>query len=316
MNDTLIRPAAARARRGRGIALAFTAAAVSGVAIFTNGYAVKVFDDATVYTTAKNAVAAVVLLVVALAAASRPGKGGPPLRPRTRADWLWLGLLGVIGGSVPFVLFFEGLARASSTQAGFIHKTLVVWVALLAVPLLKERLSALHVAAVILLMWGQGALAGDLTTFAFGAGELMVLGATLLWAVEFVVAKRLLGSLSPITVGTGRLGIGLVLLFGLLAVTGRLGAMLSFDATQLGWVVLTGAILAGFVGTWYAALARAQAVDVTAVLVFGAVVTATLAGAFQDVPLGSKSLGLVLVGAGAAAAAAGALRRVGLGTAQ
>jgi hypothetical protein len=41
----------------------------------------------------------------------------------------------------------------------------------------------------------------------------------------------------------------------------------------------TGLLLAGYVATWYAALALAPAVDVTAVLVGGAVITAVLAGA-------------------------------------
>ena len=55
----------------------------------------------------------------------------------------------MIGGSVPFVLFFEGLARAEATQAAFIQKTLVVWVALLAVPLLRERFGVPHALAIV-----------------------------------------------------------------------------------------------------------------------------------------------------------------------
>ncbi len=47
---------------------------------------------------------------------------------------------------------------------------------------------------------------------------------------------------------------------------------------QWRWILLTGLLLTAYVATWYAALARAQAVDVTAVLVFGAVVTALLVG--------------------------------------
>jgi hypothetical protein len=52
------------------------------------------------------------------------------------------------------------------------------------------------------------------------------------------------------------------------------------------------------------ALARAQAVDVTAVLVFGAVVTAVLAGAADGAPLDTIGLVLVTAGVGLAAAAA------------
>src|SRR5215468_4205014 len=107
----------------------------------------------------------------------------------------------LIGGSVPFVLFFEGLARAQATQASFIQKTLVVWVALPAVPLLRERLGPAHVAAIAFVIAGQAALVGDTGTVTFGTGEAMILAATLLWAVEVVLAKRLLADIDARTLG-------------------------------------------------------------------------------------------------------------------
>lgn len=285
--------------RAWGIGLAFATAVISGVAVFLNGYAVRRFDDATVYTTAKNGVAALILVVVVLAASSR-NRQEPGLLPQTAGQRWWLALIGLVGGSIPFVLFFEGLARASSTEAGFIHKTLVVWVVLLAVPFLKERIGPLHIGAIALLIWGQVALAGDLSAFRLGQGELMIFAATLLWAVEFVLAKRLLRSLPSVTVGAGRLGIGLLLLIGLVVATGRMGEFGGYGWEQWFWVVLTGVVLSGFVTTWYAALARAQAVDVTAVLVFGAVVTAALSGAFQGTPMAPNALGLGLITLGSA----------------
>ena len=135
--------------RARGVALALCTAAISGVAIFVNGYGVKRFGDATVYTTAKNAIAGLVLVLLAVAASRLPpGRNDPARRPRARAQLPALLAVAAVGGSIPFVLFFEGLARASSTQAAFVHKTLVIWVALLAVPLLRERLSRAHYAAI------------------------------------------------------------------------------------------------------------------------------------------------------------------------
>lgn len=96
--------------------------------------------------------------------------------------------MGLVGGSVPFLLFFEGLSRATSTQAAFIHKSLLVWVVILAIILLKERLGIAHVAALGLLVWGQISLAGGITDLGMGSGELMVLAATLMWSVEVIVA--------------------------------------------------------------------------------------------------------------------------------
>ena len=107
-----------------------------------NSRGVAHFDDATVYTTAKNLRRGRAPPRARAAAARRAEarSGGRATRPATRRQWLGVVAVACIGGSVPFVLFFEGLARADATQAAFIHKTLVVWVALLAVPLLRERL--------------------------------------------------------------------------------------------------------------------------------------------------------------------------------
>jgi drug/metabolite transporter (DMT)-like permease len=273
-----------------------------------NAHYVGQVGDATVYTTAKNAVAAALLIGVLGAGAlrRRPDAARQPL---TRRQWGGLMILGVVGGSVQFVLFFEGLARASSpVTAGFIHKTLVVWVALLAVPLLRERLTVLHGAAIALLIAGQLALLGSVGALQLGAAEAMVFGATLLWAVEFVIAKRLLRSVGSTAVGAARLGIGIAFLSAYVVATGRAGLLVGLSAQVWIWALVTGVILAGFVGTWYAALARAQAVDVTAVLVFGQVITAALSSSVVGAPLRPDLLGLALILVGVGAATAGALR--------
>jgi uncharacterized membrane protein len=103
------------------------------------------------------------------------------------------------------------------------------------------------------------------------------------------------------------MGLGTALLVGWLAVSGRAGDLFALDASQWSWAVLTGLILTAYVATWYAALARAQAVDVTAVLVFGAVITALLSGAADGTPV--DAVGTILIAAGTALVAAAALRR-------
>lgn len=277
--------------RTTGIALAFVSAVISGVSIYVNGLGVKHFPDATVYTTAKNAVAGVLLL--ALLVAIRPSRPLPVSRRRASLPLL---AVAIVGGSVPFVLFFEGLARAQSTQAAFIQKTLVIWVALLAVPFLRERFRWPHALAVALLLGGQAWLAGKAGHIAFGTGEAMILAATLLWAIEIVYVKRLMQSFDSQLLATSRMALGAVLLVAWVLITGKMSQLLNLTGVQWRWVLITGVLLTGYVGTWYAALARAQAVDVTAVLVFGAVITALLAGTAGAASINVPALLLVVAG--------------------
>jgi drug/metabolite transporter (DMT)-like permease len=280
---------------GWGIVLAIGAALISGLAIYFNAFAVKQLPDAAVYTTLKNAVAAVVLIAVVAGL-----RAGHDVRAIERRHWPAVLVVGVIGGSVPFVLFFTGLAQASAPSAAFIQKTLFIWVAMLAVPFLGERLGPASVVGLVVLLVGQ-ALVLSPDRIQWGTGETLILAATLLWAAETVLVKRLLGSIPGTTMAALRMGIGLVVLVGYLAVTGRLGVVAGLAPAQWGWVLLTGLILAGYVGTWFAALQRAPASVVTSVLVLGAVVTGVLTAVTKGAaPSATVVVGYLLIVAAAA----------------
>lgn len=134
-----------------------------------------------------------------------------------------------------------------------------------------------------------------------GTGELMILAATLLWAVEVIIAKTLLRDLAAPTVAAARMGIGSVALIAWALVSGAGRAVTGLPPSAWMWVAITGLALTAYVGTWCLALSRAQAVDVSAVLVIGALITAALrtgvAGVAAPDPLG---LGLIALGGVAA----------------
>lgn len=284
-------------RHRLGIALAFAAALISGVSIYLNGIAVREFGNPTLYTTVKNLIAGIVLLCGAVVLA-RTGRG-TLTAPRSVRQVLGLAVVGIFGGGVAFVLFFEGLSRTTASSAGFVQKTLVIWVAILAVSLLRERFTAAHGAAIAVLVTGQLVASGGAGLAAFGPGEMMVFAATLLWAAEVIIAKRLLATLSPLTVAIARMGIGSVVLVGFSIASGVTAGLATLTLAQWGWVALTGLILSAYVATWFAALARARATDVTAVLVFAAVITAVISSGADVGRLIPALPGLVLITAGA-----------------
>jgi drug/metabolite transporter (DMT)-like permease len=306
MNDSARVGAANRATSRDGILLALGAAIVSGVAIYLNAFAVKQVPDAAVYTTLKNGVAA-----IALICAVGFARGGHSLATIDRRRWPALLVVGVIGGSVPFILFFTGLAQASAASAAFIQKTLFVWVAVLAVPFLGERLGRASIAGIVVLLVGQ-ALVVPPSGVIWGSGEWLILAATFMWAAETVVVKRLLREVPASAMATLRMSVGLVVLIGYLAVSGRIGQVMSLGVAQWLWVVVTGGVLAVYVATWFAALERAPASVVTSVLVVGAVITGLLSSLTTGRPPATTVLaGYALIAGAALVIAALAAYRAG-----
>ena len=308
-----------------GVAIAGITAMISGVSVFVNSYGVHAIPSSSVYTTAKNLVAFVVLAAAAIlgrawrqrrwgAAGARwidaphATRGADP--GRRMLYWLGLAYVGAMGGGIAFVLFFAGLSRTTATPAALDRDTLVIWVAILGIPLLHERLMSWNVGAIALLVGGEVALSSANGRFDAGSGDVLVMAATILWAVEVIIVRRLLAGVAPATLSLVRMGVGGATLLVYLAATGAMGALFSLGAGAIGWVLLTGLLLAGYVGTWMSALSRARAVDVTSVLVSSAVVTALLQAAAGIQPLAPEVLGLVLIAAGSAAVVWRVPRRV------
>lgn len=282
----------------RGVLLALGTAVISGLAVYLNAFGVKQVPDAAVYTTAKNGVAAVILVALALTLGA--GREARVLDGRRRLGLL---LIAIVGGSIPFVLFFTGLAMATAPTAAFIHKTLFIWVAIMAVPLLGERIGMIQIGALGVLLLGQ-VLVAPPTGMGWGMGETLIAAATLMWSVEVILAKRLLRGVSAPLLGAARMGLGVLLLLGYLAVTGRLGGLLALTPEAWLWVAITGVLLAGYVATWFAALRATQATTVTSVLVLAAVVTGTLSAVANGTTPDLRVLaGYGLIAAGVALAA-------------
>jgi len=313
-----------------GVLVAGITALISGLSVFVNSYGVHAIRAPAVYTTAKNLVATVVLAGCALGAwrvrrrwpssaaarfvsveredavpvARRRARG-----PRRVLPWLGLAYVGTVGGGLAFVLFFDGLADTTATPAAFGRDTLVIWVAILAVPFLHERMHWWNWAAIALLVGGEVVVAGGVGHLAPSRGQLLVLSASALWALEVVVAKLLLRQVAPASLSLIRMGVGAIALLGYLAASGSLRALPSLDATQVGWAILTGLLLAAYVGTWMTALARARGLDVTSILVGSALVTALLQAAAGTSSLAPRAVGLTLVTIGAGTVVWMGLRR-------
>ena len=190
--DRAGRPVPPRPMGLPGVLVAGVTALISGLSVFVNSYGVHAVTSPAVYTTAKNLVAAVILFGCAFAAwrtrnrwpVSPPARfvsvyrggavartEGPVSRGPEALRWIGLAYVGIVGGGLAFVLFFDGLADTTATPAAFWRDTLVIWVAVLAVPFLHERVTWWNMAAIVLLVVGEVAVTGGVGRLDFGGRE-------------------------------------------------------------------------------------------------------------------------------------------------
>lgn len=302
-----------RARR-MGIALVLGTAVISGISIPLNGVALGlVGTSSSVFTGLKNLLVGMVF--VALLLATREVR---TLRTLPRRDWLRLLGIGLLGGSVPFLLFFQALAWLGAAEVGgalasFFHKTMFLFVAVLAVVFLRERLEKwLLIAAVLLLAGTFIVLTPSLRGPALPYG--LVLLATALWAGEITLSKSTLRRLGANVVVSARMGFGALFILVYLVATGQVGQMVGLGGLQWQWILATAGLLVAYQTTFYHGLKHVDATSATSILVLGAAlsvaVTLPLGGA---APTPLQVTGMLLILLGVAAGVVRALRHVEAG---
>lgn len=293
--------------RQKGVALVLATALVSGVSVWLNRFAVAGIAPATL-ASAKNLLVALALAAVALAVGR-----GRALRGIAPRDWGLLVLVGVLGGSIPFLLFFEGLARLAGDAAGgslasFLHKSMFVLVAVLGAVWLREKLDGWVALGAGLALAGTAALVAP-AWGGLSAAHALILGAVAFWSVEVALSRKLLRrGVAPDAVALGRMGFGALVLLAWLALRGQAASLVALDAAQGGWILLTAAFLFAYVWTFYHGLARVDAASAAGLLALGSAVSAALDVATGRLPWTAASTAgaLLLVLAAAAFALRGA----------
>jgi drug/metabolite transporter (DMT)-like permease len=275
----------------KGIFLALLTAIISGISVFVNGFAVQ-GTDPFIFTTLKNVSVALLIGSLFLLFGWRK-----ELATLSRRQWLTLAAVGAVGGSVPFLLFFWGLSLSSGAIGSFVYRLLFLFAAGIAVFALREKINRTFVIGGILALAGNVLLLkGNL---GFGFGELLVLLATVLWAVEFNISKALMKEVSPNAVAFGRMFFGSLIMLAFLAFTGKLWAVSSLGGDSLLWIGITSAFLLAYVLAWYPALRELPVSVATPVLALGGPITALLSLAFLGkavAPLEAAGMLLVILG--------------------
>ncbi|PIZ92228.1 hypothetical protein COX84_07085, partial [Candidatus Micrarchaeota archaeon CG_4_10_14_0_2_um_filter_49_7] len=260
-----------------GISFALLTAVVSGFSVFINAFGAKSFDPFG-YTLLKNAIAAAAIFC-AIAFLSKFGA----IRRLTPKNLGRLAFVGIIGGGIPFMLFFYGLSIGSAAAGGFIYRLLFVFTAIISVLLLRQGVADRRYAIGAAIAIAGNLILLSLGKFSFGIGELCALAATIMWALEWTFTKKFLEGEDAIdgdVLAFGRFGIGIVAMTVILAATGGLGTALAFSADEIIWSLIAGGLLFLFATFWYRSLKHTSPANATAILALAGPITTSLNFAF------------------------------------
>ena len=290
-------------RRGTapGILLVLLTAVISGVATFVNTLALRANPawNSDPFVTVRNVAVALMLVpLAALAWRAAPAR-------LTRRDWGKLVTIGLVGGAIPFLLFFRGIQVATgqggAAAATFGYRTLFVMATVLGVVVLRERFHIRLALAAGLLLAGS-ALLLTLTGAVWTDGTAYVLAATAMWAGEYALSKHALRTLAPGTVALGRMGFGGAFLLAYIGLTGQAGSIPAMGAAWP-WILLSSVLLVGFVTTWYAGLKHVDLSVASAALVLAFPITWVLTVASTPAAWGlPQAAGAVTIAFGVALA--------------
>jgi drug/metabolite transporter (DMT)-like permease len=249
--------------------LVLSTAIISGISVYINSIAVK-FSNPYVFTGVKNAIVGIVFLSLIVLF-----KEWKKLRELTRRDWKRLLMIGLIGGAIPFLLFFKGLTITTAAKGGFIQKTMFLYVALLAIAFLKEKMNKSFFIGLGALLFGNILFLG-IKPQGLNWGDGLIFIATLLWAVEIIISKKALADLPANIVAWGRMFFGAAFIGLFLVNTHQLDPLFAYNIVQWKWIAITSVFLMGYVFTFYHGLKSARASVATAVLAVGAPITSLI----------------------------------------
>lgn len=258
----------------KGIIFALITALISGFSIFYNKLIIVKGIDPLIFNIIKNGGVAIILSLLFL-----PLPRIKKLVSLSGNQWKKLMLIGLIGGSIPFILYFEGLRTVAATNANLIHKTLFLWVGAIAISVLGEKLNIWQIVGYLLVAWSN-LFIGGFSGFTASRGELMILTATILWSIEVIISKMTLKNIDSGIVAWGRMFFGSLILIIIALYQNKLILLTKITPVQILPILGSILLLTGYVVTFYKALKYAPATIATSVLILSTPITNILTAIF------------------------------------
>lgn len=253
-----------------GTTFAILTALVSGIAIVANKFFIINLDP-TLFTAIRALLIGLGFLLISLF------KSNFKIRDFNKVSWKYLLTIGAVGGGMAFLLFFSGLKFTTAGRAAFLHKTLPLYIAFFAFLFLREKITKKQILAMSVMLFGTFLILSSQISFDVMIGDFLVIGATMLWAVENIIAKHAMTKKETNWVVTfSRMFFGSVFLFGVLLLMGKVNLLFLITGEQMLYILASTAILFCYVGCWYYSIRWINVSKASALLLIAPVVTLIL----------------------------------------
>ncbi len=282
-----------------GTLLAIFTAVISGFAIIAN----KIFIvnlDPTIFTSIRALLIGIIFFIISSFQCKFDYK------KLKKVKWSYLIGIGFIGGALAFLLFFSGLKLTTGGRTAFIHKTLPVYITIFAVLFLKEKVTVKQIFALIIMLLGLLILTSSQITPTSlwsdpSLGDLLIVFATILWAVENVIAKHvMIKGESNFVVTFARMFIGSIFLFLSIPLWGKMDLLFNLTLEQTTNIMMSTVILLGYVLFWYWSIKHINVSKASTILLLAPVISLILGVLALNEPVPIDQLmgsALILIGA-------------------
>jgi len=279
----------------KGTIFAILAAVISGVSIPLNkSFVVNI--DPLVFTSIRLLLIGTIFLIISYFRHEKINK---------KINIKYLALIAIIGGAFAFLLFFDGLRLTTSGRAAFLQKTMPIYVVVLAFLFLKERITKKYLYSIFLMLIGTAIIYYSEIVPAQlwlnpSLGDLLVIGATILWALENVLSRKvMIKGESNFIVSFVRMFFGGIILFSIVLLLGKYDLLMSLNSQQVISISVSTIILFGYVLFWYWSLKFINVTKASSLLLLSPVISLLIGNGFLNEPVPFTQLigsALILVG--------------------
>jgi len=227
-----------------GTLFAILTALVSGLAFVANKFFLVSLDP-TLFTTLRTFFVGIGFFLISFF------KNKSSFKNFNKVSWKILLSIGFVAGFA-FLTFFNGLKLTTAGRAAFLHKLLPLFITILAFVFLREKIRRKQVYAMIVMIIGVFLISSSAITFDIVIGDLLIIIATILIAIENIISKyAMIKKESNFVVSFCRMFFASIILFSIVLLMGKFNQLLLITYEQVLYIGISVSLLFLYVFFWY-----------------------------------------------------------------